>query len=112
MSTVNNAVCTLLEFCSWRCTAELDALCLPRVQVFPPTKETIRSGKTNTLTYSTNTLIASQTWMPSICLPAGFTAEGIPVGLELVVLPYHETSPFRLGYAFEQKTKKRRAPKL
>jgi Asp-tRNA(Asn)/Glu-tRNA(Gln) amidotransferase A subunit family amidase len=35
-----------------------------------------------------------------------------PVGLELVVLPYHEPSLFRLGYAFEQKTKKRRAPKL
>jgi Asp-tRNA(Asn)/Glu-tRNA(Gln) amidotransferase A subunit family amidase len=91
---------------------KLDALCFPCVQVFPPTKETIRSGKTNTLTYPTNTLIASQTWMPSICLPAGFTAEGIPVGLELVVLPYHEPNLFRLGYAFEQKTKKRRAPKL
>jgi amidase len=90
----------------------LDALCFPCVQVFPPTKETVRSGNTNTLTYPTNTLIASQTWMPSICLPAGFTSEGIPVGLELVVLPYHEPDLFRLGYAFEQKTKKRRAPKL
>jgi Asp-tRNA(Asn)/Glu-tRNA(Gln) amidotransferase A subunit family amidase len=92
--------------------SKLDALCFPCVQVFPPTKETVRSGKTNTLTYPTNTLIASQTWMPSICLPAGFTAEGIPVGLELVVLPYHEPDLFWLGYAFEQKTKKRRAPKL
>jgi Asp-tRNA(Asn)/Glu-tRNA(Gln) amidotransferase A subunit family amidase len=63
------------------------------------------SGKTNTLTYPTNTLVASQTWMPSICLPAGFTAEGIPVGLELVVLPHHELDLFLLGYAFEQKTK-------
>lgn len=91
---------------------KLDALCFPCVQVFPPTKETIRSGKTNTLTYPTNTLIASQTWMPSICLPAGFTNEGIPVGLELVVLPYHEPDLFRLGYAFEQLKPHRRAPKF
>ena len=68
------------------------------------------SGKTNTLTYPTNTLIASQTWMPSLCLPAGFTAEGIPVGLELVVLPYHEPDLFCLGYAFEQATHHRRPP--
>ena len=52
-----------------------------------------------------NTVIASHTWMPSICLPAGFSEEGLPVGLELVVLPYHEPDLFRLGYAFEKATK-------
>jgi Asp-tRNA(Asn)/Glu-tRNA(Gln) amidotransferase A subunit family amidase len=78
----------------------LGALCFPCVQVFPPTKETVRSGKTNTLTYPTNTLIASQTWMPSICLPAGFTAEGIPVGLELIVPPYHEPKPLQARLRF------------
>ena len=30
----------------------------------------------------TNTLIAAQTWMPSICLPAGFSEGGLPVGID------------------------------
>jgi Asp-tRNA(Asn)/Glu-tRNA(Gln) amidotransferase A subunit family amidase len=88
----------------------LTAMCFPCVRVYPPTKDTVRAGKTNTLTYPTNTLIAAQTWMPSICLPTGFTPEGIPVGMELVVYPYHEHDLFKLGYAYEQTTQHRKSP--
>jgi amidase len=88
----------------------LDGICFPSVQVPPPTKEEIKSGKWTTLTFPTNTLIAAQTWMPSICLPAGFTDAGLPVGIELIVLPYHEPDLFRFGYAFEQATRHRRPP--
>ena len=70
----------------------------------------VRDGKHLCLEFPTNTLIASHTWMPSICLPAGFSEEGLPVGMELVVLPFHEPELFRLGYGFEQATKFRRAP--
>ena len=49
--------------------ANVQALCYPTVQVLPPKKDDVRAGKTNTLTFPTNTLIASQTWMPSICVP-------------------------------------------
>ena len=59
---------------------------------------------------SSNTLIASQTWMPSICVPAGFSEEGIPVGVEIVVPPYHEPELFRLGAGFEAVTKNCKAP--
>jgi len=89
---------------------ELDAICYPAVQVKPPTREELDAGRWTILGFPTNTLIASQTWMPSICLPAGFTPDGVPVGVELVVPPYHEPDLFRLGYAFEQATKHRRAP--
>jgi amidase len=89
---------------------DLLAICYPAVQVVPPTKADVRDGKTETLTFPTNTLIASQTWMPSICMPAGFTPGGIPVGMEFVVAPYHEQDLFRIGYAFEQLTHNRRAP--
>ena len=70
----------------------------------------VRDGKHQVLTFPTNTLIASQTWMPSICLPAGFSENGLPVGMELIVLPYHEPDLFRLGYAFEQANNVRRKP--
>jgi amidase len=88
----------------------LDALCFPSSQVLPPTRAELDAGRWTVLGFPTNTLIAAQTWMPSICLPAGFTPDDIPVGLELVVLPYHEPDLFRLGYAFEQVTKHRRPP--
>jgi amidase len=89
---------------------QLDAIVFPSVQVLPPTKNDVRAGKHKCLEFPTNTLIASQTWMPSICVPAGFSEEGIPVGLEIVVLPYHEPDLFRLGSGFEAATKHRRAP--
>lgn len=89
---------------------KLDGICFPSCQVLPPTREELQNGRWTVLTFPTNTLIAAQTWMPSICLPAGFSSGGIPVGLELIVLPYHEPDLFRIGYAFEQATHHRRPP--
>jgi amidase len=89
---------------------DLVAICFPPSQVLPPKREELRAGKWPVLAFPTNTLIAAQTWLPSICLPAGFTAAGIPVGIEMIVLPYHEPDLFRLGYAFEQATLNRRPP--
>lgn len=86
----------------------LDALIYPTSQVAAPTMEGRKEW--TTLTFPTNTLIASQTWSPAMSVPAGFTPEGMPVGLEFVAAPYDETTVFRLGYAFEQATRHRRAP--
>jgi Asp-tRNA(Asn)/Glu-tRNA(Gln) amidotransferase A subunit family amidase len=88
----------------------VDALVYPSVQVPPPALE--GRGAWTTLTFPTNTLIASQTWMPAMTVPAGFTDEGLPVGLEFVAPPYDEPTVFRLGYAFEQATHHRRPPEL
>jgi amidase len=88
----------------------LDGLIYPCVQVLPPTKADVRAGKHKCLEFPTNTLIASQTWMPSICLPAGFSEEGIPVGVEIIVPPYREPELFRLGGGFEAVIKGRKAP--
>jgi Asp-tRNA(Asn)/Glu-tRNA(Gln) amidotransferase A subunit family amidase len=86
----------------------LDGLIYPTAQVPAPTM----AGRKDwtTLTFPTNTLIASQTWSPAMTVPAGFTAGGLPVGLEFVAAPYDEATVFRLGYAFEQATQHRRAP--
>jgi amidase len=90
---------------------QLDAMVYPAVQVLPPTKQEVREGKFyRDQTFPTNTFIASQTWMPSICVPAGFSEDGLPVGIEIVVLPYHESDLFRLGSSFEATTKNRRPP--
>ena len=90
--------------------ARLDAMIYPTLQVVPPTRAQLSERVWTTLTFPTNTLIASQSWLPAASVPAGFTAQDLPVGLELLVRPYDETGLFRLAYAFEQATLARRAP--
>jgi Asp-tRNA(Asn)/Glu-tRNA(Gln) amidotransferase A subunit family amidase len=47
---------------------------------------------------------------PALTVPAGFTAAGLPVGLELLGRPFTEAQLLRYGYAFEQATRHRRPP--
>ena len=42
---------------------------------------------------------------PSICVPSGYTPEGLPVGLQIVGRHREEFSVLQLAYAFEQATK-------
>ena len=88
----------------------LDAFIFPDVRVPPPTHDMLRSHRWTNNTYPTNTPIAAHAWMPAMTVPAGFTREGLPVGLEFVAKPYDESTMFQLGYAFEQVTRHRRPP--
>lgn len=89
---------------------DLDALAFPDVQVTPPAKADVLAGKWNTLTYPTNTLIASQTSLPGISVPAGLTDDGLPIGMELIGPPLSEAHLLRLAAAFEQETRFRVVP--
>lgn len=80
----------------------LDTLVYPTCQVIPPTREDTDSGRWNTLNFPTNTVIGSQTWMPSISVPAGLTEAGLPVGMEVLARPYDEPTMFSVAYGFEQ----------
>jgi amidase len=88
----------------------LNCICFPACQILTPTHEDLRNGRWTVLGYPTNTVIAAQSWIPSICLPAGFSSAGVPIGLEMIAPPYHEPELINLGYAFEQLTHWRRAP--
>lgn len=88
----------------------VEALTFPSVQVIPPLHKLLDQGVWSTLTFPTNTLIASQTGMPAITVPAGYANGELPVGLEFVGLPYDEPTLFRLAYGFEQATRQRRPP--
>ncbi|MGE5223427.1 MAG: amidase [Omnitrophica WOR_2 bacterium] len=44
------------------------------------------------------------TGLPALSLPCGFTAEGLPVGLQIVAGPWMEARALRAGYAYEQAT--------
>ena len=45
------------------------------------------------------------TGLPAISLPCGFTADGLPVGLQLVGRPHSEFSLLQLAYAFQEATR-------
>jgi len=93
-------------------THALDALVYPTVQVVPPTRKDCDSGVWSTLNFPTNTLIASQTWMPAMSVPAGATSAGLPVGMEILARPGDESGLFEVGYAFEQVRGHRFSPGL
>ena len=42
--------------------------------------------------------------VPALALPAGFTAAGLPIGMQLIGPPFAEETLFQLGGAFEQAT--------
>ena len=42
--------------------------------------------------------------MPAISIPGGFTADGLPIGLQLGAAPFAEETLFRAAYAYEQAT--------
>jgi Asp-tRNA(Asn)/Glu-tRNA(Gln) amidotransferase A subunit family amidase len=58
-----------------------------------------------------NAGLSAQTGFPAINVPAGFTAGGFPVGIELLGRAFAEPTLLGLAYAFEQATHNRRPPK-
>ena len=88
---------------------DLDAIVFPDVQVVPPTQEELAEG-ISTAEYPTNTVIGSQSSCPAISMPAGFTDEGLPVGVELLGTPYAEPRLIELAAAYEATSDMRRSP--
>ena len=89
---------------------DLDALACPDAQVIPPLAETIEAGELDTLSFPTNTVIASQANTCAVSVPAGLTDDGHPVGIELIGRPYDEAGLLSLAYAFDQATDHREPP--
>ena len=58
-----------------------------------------------------NRFLSPATGFPALTLPAGLTADGLPVGLEMLGRPFTEAALFTLGYAYEQGTKRREPPR-
>jgi len=83
----------------------LDALVYPAVQE-PPAKIGETQGGTITAR------LGARARFPSITVPAGFTDDGLPVGIEFLARAFEEPRLIELAYAFEQGTQYRKPPNL
>ncbi len=55
-------------------------------------------------------IIAPSTGMPAATVPMGFTYDSLPAGLQILARRWDEGVIFRLAYAYEQATHRRRPP--
>jgi aspartyl-tRNA(Asn)/glutamyl-tRNA(Gln) amidotransferase subunit A len=42
--------------------------------------------------------------LPTVCANAGFTRDGMPIGMQLITRPFDEATAFRAGHAFQRVT--------
>ena len=57
-----------------------------------------------------NCSLSANSGLPAITVPAGYAADGMPVGLEMIGREFAEADLIRLAYAYEQATRHRRPP--
>lgn len=58
----------------------------------------------------TNCYLSSHSGLPALAVPAAWTDDGLPIGIDLVGRPWSDAELLSLGYAMEQTLKLRRAP--
>ncbi len=89
----------------------VDAVCYPSAMLPAPTIADLEWGRWNTRSFPALTWLAAQAGAPAIAVPAGFTAQGLPVGLELLAAPLADLVLMRIADGYERVTRKRRAPR-
>ncbi len=80
----------------------LDALAYPTLRRKPALIGEAQGG--------TNCQLSATTGLPAIAMPAGFSADGLPIALELLGSAWEEAKLLKYAYAWEQASKPRRAP--
>ncbi len=76
--------------------------------IYPTIRQTARpigQGQTGS-----NCALSAISGLPAVTVPAGYAADGMPVGLEMIGREFAEADLIRLAYAYEQTTRHRRPP--
>jgi aspartyl-tRNA(Asn)/glutamyl-tRNA(Gln) amidotransferase subunit A len=100
-----------------RTLADVDALLVPTTMTparpVPVVDATPESYAEHNAKYLRNTALGNILNLCAVCLPCGFTAEGLPIGLMIYAKPFDEAMALRVAWAYEQATEWRgRRPDL
>ena len=90
-----------------RIIALLDSLKLDAIAYPTSTRKPVLAGDPQ---LGGTCALSAQTGLPAITMPAGFTADGLPTGLELLGRPFSDARLVAYAYAFEQAGPRRRPP--
>jgi amidase len=80
----------------------IDALAYPTLRRKPALIGEAQGG--------TNCQLSATTGLPAISMPAGFTTDGLPIGLELLGGAWEEAKLLKYAFAWESASKPRKAP--
>jgi Asp-tRNA(Asn)/Glu-tRNA(Gln) amidotransferase A subunit family amidase len=80
----------------------LDALVYPTMRRKPAIVGELQQGTTCAL--------SAQSGLPALSAPAGFSEDGLPIGIELMGRPWADARLVALAYSFERAGSRRRAP--
>jgi amidase len=80
----------------------LDAIVYPTLRIEPQHVGDPQPG--------TSCALAANSGLPAFSLPAGFTSDGVPVGVELLGKPFDEPRLIAMAYAYEQSAQPRKPP--
>lgn len=80
----------------------VDALAYPTLRRKPALIGEVQGG--------TNCQLSATTGLPAISVPAGFTPDGVPIGLELLAGAWEEAKLLKYAFAWESAAKPRKAP--
>lgn len=82
---------------------EFDALILPTTPIAAPVLEGENAiERARLLTRFTSPF--NLTGLPALSIPCGFTAEGLPMGLQIVCRAWNESGALRMGFAYQSAT--------
>ncbi len=89
--------------------AKADVILAPTIPVQVPTIESTtgkRGPAYNEMVglLTRNTKVVNFLGLPALVVPCGFTAGGLPTGIQLIGRPYREADVLRVGHAFQQVT--------
>jgi aspartyl-tRNA(Asn)/glutamyl-tRNA(Gln) amidotransferase subunit A len=86
----------------------VDLLVTPTVPVPAPTIATLKEDpdtlRSREILMLRNTRPINSWGVPAVSVPCGFTAEGLPIGLQIIGPPWREDLVLQLAYAYEQAT--------
>jgi aspartyl-tRNA(Asn)/glutamyl-tRNA(Gln) amidotransferase subunit A len=87
---------------------EVDVLIAPTTPILAPNLEELKQNfellRPRELLLLRNTRPFNVWGLPAISIPCGFTAAGLPMGLQLAAKPWDETTLLRIAHAYEQAT--------